>query len=82
MLSGCSEIPNNQLMVQFPILEDMLNVFADIGLAGLIDFRKLCLRQPHNFIGKANIHIHLSFSILIQDQFILFLCHTKYTFIL
>ena len=34
-------------MVQFPILEDMLNVFADIGLAGLIDFRKLCLRQPY-----------------------------------
>ena len=50
MLSGCSEFPNNQLMVQFPILKDMLNVFADIGLAGLIDFRKLCLRQPHIFI--------------------------------
>ncbi len=54
MLSGYSEIPNNHCFIKLTVFKYMLNMFAYIRFARLVNICQLILCQPQILIGKSH----------------------------
>lgn len=68
---SCSEFPNSCLLIEFSLLEDMLDMLADIRLARLVQFAHLSLCEPQRLLFKLYVNLGRAVIGRVYDDFVL-----------
>lgn len=78
MLSGCSEISNNQFFLKFSVSKNMLKMLTYIGFARLVYLNKLSLCQPNVFVSEADVYVHIAVGVGVKDDIVFFVGHVVF----